>query len=276
MTTTLIDLKNITIGSDPEFFIIDKDKKAFPSFDLFEGTKEDPEDKGNGFAIVKDNVLIEMNIPPAPTREDFVRYMKEGKYMINSVLELRGLKLFSTDSMKYAPRYLRHPEACVFGCSAYKNAWEKGIFSAEDMSHLPIRVSGTHLHVGYSLSEDCKISKKDMNRAIARAFDYFMVYPSRLIHNDKFRSKYYGIYGCYRDTSYGLEVRALGGYFSQDKYLGWIYDGIIKSVEFCSNLENIDKLKKVNSLYNETAQATVDKYYEILGINLTELQFKDK
>lgn len=138
----LIDLENITIGSDPEFFIVDKKNNPYPSINLFEGTKENPEDKGNGFAIVKDNVLVEGNIPPANTKEEFVKYMKELKYLINSILELKGLKLYSTDSMKYAPRYLKHPEACIFGCSAYKNAWEKGLFQAEDMGHMPIRVAG--------------------------------------------------------------------------------------------------------------------------------------
>lgn len=113
-----------------------------------------------------------------------------------------------------------------------------------------------------------------MNGAIARAFDYFVVYPARLHHNDEFRAKYYGIYGSYRDTSYGLEVRSLGGYFSKDKFLGWIYDNTIKMLEFCSSLENIEKLKKVDSLYETVDSKLIKSYYSTLGVNINKLLIK--
>ena len=133
----LIDLDKITIGSDPEFFIVTKNGEAYPSIDLFKGTKEEPESQGNGFAILKDNVLVEGNIPPAKTCEEFVTYMKTLKSMINSVLAISGLELHSADSMQFKPRFLDHPEANVFGCSSYKNAWKVGRFSAENMSFIP-------------------------------------------------------------------------------------------------------------------------------------------
>ena len=138
----LIDIDNITIGSDPEFFIVNSKDEAFPSIGIFNGTKDEPEDQGGGFALLKDNVLVEGNIPPAKTCEEFVTYMKTLKAMMNSVLAIAGLKLHSSDSMKFKPRFLTHPEANVFGCSSYKNAWCLGSFSAENMSFMPIRVAG--------------------------------------------------------------------------------------------------------------------------------------
>lgn len=112
---SLIDINNITIGSDPEFFIITKDKKAYPSTELFNGTKDEPEQKGGGYALLKDNVLVEGNIPPASNEEEYVRYMLNLQNMINSVLEINGLQLFASDSMEYDPEHLEHPEANVFG-----------------------------------------------------------------------------------------------------------------------------------------------------------------
>ena len=270
----LIDLDNITIGSDPEFFIVDNNGNAFPSFNIFGGTKSTPEDKGDGYAVLKDNVLVEGNIPPAKTKEEYVNSMKTLKYLINSVLEVAGLKLHNADSMELKPRYLKHPEANVFGCSAYKNAWEIGLFTADDLTKKRRRSCGNHVHVGYQLLTD-KYTQKQMNRYIAKAFDYFVTYPSRLHHNDEFREKYYGNYGVYRDTQYGNECRALGGYFTGDKYLEWVYEQTIKAVQFCSEEVNLQKLDKIGSPVTKDAEYTQFQY-DILEINLKEQLVKTK
>lgn len=142
MTTALINTKNITIGADPEFFIVDKRGEAFPATSLFNGTKDSPENVGGGFALVKDNVLIEGNIPPANNEEEYIHNMKTLKAMINEVLEIAGLELHAADSMTYKPRFLKHPEAMEFGCSAFKNAWQIGSFAADNMSRFNKRVAG--------------------------------------------------------------------------------------------------------------------------------------
>jgi hypothetical protein len=270
----LIDLDKITIGSDPEFFIVDKKGDAFPSIGIFNGTKDQPEDQGGGFALLKDNVLVEGNIPPANNVDEFVASMKTLKSMMNSVLSVAGLQLHSADSMKYKPRFLEHPEANIFGCSAYKNAWELGSFSAENMSHLPVRVSGTHLHCGYTLLSD-SLTKKQMNRYIAKAFDYFAVFPSRQHFNCEFRAKYYGNYGVYRDApAYGLEVRALGGHFGADEHLAWMYEQIIKTIEYCSNSENLPLLDSVKAPVTEDVEFTMSQYM-VLGIDLNKQLIKE-
>lgn len=271
----LIDLDNITIGSDPEFFIVDKKGDAFPSIGIFNGTKESPEDQGGGFALLKDNVLVEGNIPPARNVDEFVASMKTLKSMMNSVLAVAGLQLYSADSMKFKPRFLDHPEANVFGCSAYKNAWEIGSFSAENMSFMPIRVAGHHHHIGYFLTEECQLNKKQMNRYIAKAFDYFVVYPARQHHNDEFRAKYYGNYGVYRDCpAYGVECRALGGHFTADEHLAWTYEQTIKAVRYCSNHENLVLLDSVKAPVTEDAEFTLGQY-AVLGIDLNEQLIKE-
>jgi len=270
----LIDLDNITIGSDPEFFIVDKKGDAFPSIGIFNGTKESPEDQGGGFALLKDNVLVEGNIPPAKNVDEFVASMKTLKSMMNSVLAIAGLQLHSADSMRFKPRFLEHPEANVFGCSAYKNAWELGSFSAENMSFMPVRVAGHHHHVGYHMVAGV-LDKRQMNRYIAKAFDYFVVYPARQHHNDEFRAKYYGNYGVYRDCpAYGIECRALGGHFTAEEHLAWTYEQTIKAVQYCANYENLRLLDYVKAPVTENAEFTMNQYM-VLGIDLNEQLIKE-
>lgn len=265
--TTLINTKNITIGADPEFFIVTGSGDAFPSTDLFKGSKDNPEDAGNGFALVKDNVLIEGNIPPATDKKGYIKNMQTLKGMINDILEIAGLKLHAADSMEYKPRFLQHPEAKEFGCSAYKNAWNIGMFSAENMGRFNKRVAGAHQHIGYELTTD-KLTKRKMNRYIAKAFDFFVVYPARLHHNDEFREKFYGEYGNYRDCpAYGVECRSLGGHFTDDKYLAWVYEQTIKTIEFCSIDTNIQLLDLVDQPVTKDSKL-MTKYYDILKINL--------
>lgn len=272
--TTLINTKKITIGADPEFFIITNKGEAFPSTDLFRGTKDEPEDMGGEFALVKDNTLIEGNIPPSTTKEGYIKNMQTLKGMIGEVLEIAGLKLHSADSMEYKPRFLQHPEAKEFGCSAYKNAWDIGTFSAENMSRFNKRVAGAHQHIGYELTTD-KATKRKMNRYIAKAFDFFVVYPARLHHNDLFREKFYGEYGNYRDCpAYGVECRSLGGFFTHDDYLPWVYDQTIKSIEFCSNEENLKLLDAVDQPKTDDTEL-MNKYYDILGIDLKKQLIKN-
>lgn len=265
----IINTSNLTIGSDPEFFVVQKDGSAYPSTHLLKGTKEMPEDMGEGYAILKDNVLVEGNIPPAKTKEEFVSNMKQLKAMINTLLHMKGLNLHSADSMDYDKNHLEHPEANEFGCSAYKNGWQLGSFSAEDMSYMPKRVAGFHIHIGYEII-DKKFSKSFLNIMIARAFDYFVVLPARIHFNDEFRAKYYGVFGVYRDCSYGIECRALGGYFTENKYLEWVYDNTIKALEFCSSEENIAILEQIEVPSFDTIDQTMTTY-KMLGVDIQTL-----
>ena len=106
-----------------------------------------------------------------------------------------------------------------------------------------------------------------MNQYIAKAYDYFVTYPSRLHHYDEFRAKYYGMFGVFRDTSYGIEARALGGFFTDDKYLEWVYNQTIKTIEFCSNQDNLLALDNITEpeMGNEDLMFN---NYSALGIEL--------
>ena len=101
-------------------------------------------------------------------------------------------------------------------------------------------------------------------------FDYFVVYPSRQIYNDPVRAKYYGDYGNFRITSYGVECRSLGGYFTDDKYLSWLFDQSMKIFDFCGNPDNIKLLDLVG-----TPDENTEENYKVLGINLHEKLYEN-
>lgn len=230
-------ISKITIGSDPEFFI-HSGSLFVPSTFLIPGDKETPYPMGNGFFIQKDNVLIEGNIPPAHSKEEYIYNMKHLKGLMNDYLKIidPNLHIVCADSAEFELELLQSiPEANVFGCHPYLNAWSGVLTKAQSLSHLPYRTSGFHHHIGYELNN--KYNKEDVNILLVKAYDFFVTTQARKIYNDKIRSYYYGELGSYRNCpKYGVECRSLGGYFAQDEYLPKIYDAIMQSIEYVNEL----------------------------------------
>ena len=259
--------KNITIGSDPEFFIY-KDDKPVSSIGIIKGEKHTPDEVEPGYGVLKDNVLIEGNIPPADNKEDFIKNFKNLKRIMSDILAVKGYKLVCGDSAEFSADQLNNPKAKEFGCAPYINAWTMGMKSPVDLGRMPFRVAGSHIHWGYEYSG--KLAQEYVALYLTRAFDYFVVYPSRLIYDDPIRSQFYGDYGNFRITTYGVECRSLGGYFGDDKYLSWIYDQGIKIFDFCANEDNIKLLDLVGP-----PDVNTEESYKILGINLEEQLYED-
>jgi len=259
----MIDKSKLTIGSDPEFFC-EVDGEIVSSIGIIPGDKYSIV-KVEEFFVFKDNVLVEGNIPPAKSKEEFVGYMKGLKKVIKTYFDVTTI---SKNSHAFTKAQLRDSEANIFGCEAYSCAWDaKGIeIHAADLSKYMSRTAGFHIHIGYTLTSDA-IAKKDMNLALARAFDYFCVIPAREKAPDSFRDENYGALGSYRDKPYGLEVRGLGAFFSQDEYLEWVYDRTIDSIDYCSIQENVNKLLSL-----ESEPAFTGPEYQQLGIDYNKIK----
>lgn len=253
-------IKNILIGSDPEFFIFKEDVPE-SSIGLIKGTKYNPQEVVPGYGILKDNVLIEGNIPPAGSKEEFINNMRQLKDFMSELIAPNHL--VAADSAEFTDQQLDSFEARQFGCAPYFNAWTLSINSPKDLADLNWRVAGFHIHFGYEYDGD--ISSDYFAMYVARAFDYFVTYPSRKIFNDPIRSKYYGDFGNFRIKPYGVECRSLGGYFCKDEYLGWVYEQSVKALKFCEDPNNIEKLDKITS-----PEANAEENYKILNINLEE------
>lgn len=250
------------IGSDPEFGILDPDGNPIPSFIFFEGTKQYPEDMGNGFSILKDNLLVEGNIPACKSKQEFIDAMKFLKGIIQIPLNRDGSALVSADILDYHPMWINTPDGQEFGCSNFRNAYsDKDIQTP--VIHTNTRELGMHVHISY-ITNNNKYKVSQYNKLIAKAMDFFLGIPSDKIHYSKERRESYGVLGSYRNSKIyqGMEYRSLGGYFTKDEYLPWIYDQTVKAMEFCAVEENLTKLESIES--------PDEKYYKLLGIKLEE------
>ena len=138
-------IKNLTFGSDPEYFIRNKNTgKIVSSISIINGTKEDPEPLGQGFFILKDNVLAEGNVPPVKTKSEFIYVMTELKRRINEYIQKKFpvLELCHADCLEVDMAFLSHPEALQFGCSPFFNAWDTESHKAKDLSEESFRTAG--------------------------------------------------------------------------------------------------------------------------------------
>jgi hypothetical protein len=116
-----------------------------------------------------------------------------------------------------------------------------------------------------------------MDRIITKAFDLFVIIPSCLIHVDQRRFENYGGLGQYRETSYGVECRSLGGFFADDMYLGWVFDQALKTLEFVRDPWNAGKLltlEKPLAEFKGGMFAYDSSVYKILGIDFQEQVIK--
>lgn len=85
-------IDGITIGADPELFIVDNNNKVISAVGLIPGEKGKPyvaDDMPKGFGIEIDNILGEFNIPPVTSKRGFItniNYMKN--YIDNFVKQI--------------------------------------------------------------------------------------------------------------------------------------------------------------------------------------------
>jgi hypothetical protein len=238
-------IKDLTFGSDPEYFVRNETTGMIvSSIPIIEGTKELPESMGDGYSILKDNILVEGNIPPARDKAGFIANMGELQFRLDTYIKARYpvLGLYHSDCEEVSDMFLSHPEALQFGCSPYLNAWDEESHRAKDMSDVNYRTAGFHIHIGYNTTEGCPWSKETLNKVITRAFDLFVIIPSCLVNVDRRRFENYGGLGQYRQTSYGLECRSLGAFFAAEKYIPWVFDQTLKAIEFVSEEKNLYKL----------------------------------
>ena len=66
--------QKFTIGTDPEFFLQSQETQEFVPASMFflEHNKDNPKDFGGGFGVLRDNVMVEFNVPPASSKEEFI------------------------------------------------------------------------------------------------------------------------------------------------------------------------------------------------------------
>lgn len=225
-------LKNITIGTDPELFIWDRENnKVVSSIGLIPGEKGAayrPKGFKKGFGLQIDNILAEFNIPPVKSKKDFVANINLMKdYIHKFVSDINPnytIKCSASEIVDWSE--LQSPEAKLFGCCPDYNVYTESMNDVPNGGATNLRTTGTHIHVGY---DNPNIED---SLTMIKLMDIFVGIPSVLMDTDTRRRLLYGKAGCFRLTKYGFEYRTLSGYFiSTDLNMEIIYDQTMKALE---------------------------------------------
>lgn len=248
-----MQLTNITIGSDPELFIInEKTGKVVSSIGLIPGEKGDPwvgDDMPNGFGLETDNIVAEFNIPPASDGVSFINnieYMKQ--YIDKFVKNINpDLGILCAASQMVDKSELQSPQAKLFGCDVDFNAYTQEPNPKPKGNRTNLRSCGFHIHIGYN---DNNI---DSSILLVKYLDAYLGLPSLLKDTDKKRRSLYGKAGCFRLTSYGVEYRVLSSAMMKDtETLQFVWDQLAKAIRAYNNQRDLPPEEMVISAINDS------------------------
>lgn len=121
-------IKNITIGADPELFIINTSTgDVVSAIGLLPGKKDKPYKKGmpKGFGVEIDGILGEFNIPPCTSKEEYVDSIKYMKNWIKNYVKNvdPNLDICCKATMLVPEDQLLDPLANEIGCLSDFNAY---------------------------------------------------------------------------------------------------------------------------------------------------------
>ena len=207
---------SLLIGTDPEFFIVNPKTKEFKSsIGVLRGTKTQPQDLGKGYSLFSDNVLAEMNIPAAPSRDQLLDNIGTG---LNKLQQVLGSSYyFSVQASGYFPEQeLQSEEAKKIGCEPEYCAYELAMVPKQDFDS-NFRSAGGHIHLGYSEDEFPLRGEDNFSKIwVIRMLDLFLGIPSLWLDTDPSsvkRRSLYGSAGTHRPKVYGVEYRATSNFW---------------------------------------------------------------
>ena len=261
--------KTVLIGSDPELFVA-KQGVISSAIGLVGGSKEAPRPTEFG-ALQEDNVLLEFNILPAASVEEFKHHIKAVLKDAQDTLTPFHMELVaSLSSHSYSIEDLDSfgEAAWVFGCDPDFNAWTGSMNDRPCADDICLRTAGGHLHIGYSHLVD-KVSKK-LNNEIIQMCDYLLGLPSILMDKDDRRRELYGKSGAMRHKKYGPEYRTLSNFWLfSDELLAWAYENAKASYERVSELEAFKSIisgEEVQRIINQGDKVAAKAACQSLGV----------
>lgn len=254
--------KNIKVGADPELFLKVKGGEFVPACGLIGGSKDKPKkiDKV-GHAVQEDNVMVEYNIRPAKTVEEF---LESHKFVLNYLRQmLPEYELAVAASVEFRKDQLQHPQAKVFGRDPDYNAWTLEV-NPPPTAKSNLRTAGGHIHVGYD-----NPSIQDQV-ALAKAMDLFIGVPSILLDADDRRRSRYGKAGAFRPKDYGIESRTPSNFWiANDKLQAWAFNNTRAACAFLNDggLKAIERdAAEIQNIINNGDKAKAQVYCDRLQL----------
>jgi len=209
--------EEILIGGDPEFFVTNG-TGFISAKGLLGGSKEEPKKIKNG-AVQEDNIMLEMNIIPSATVQEFNTNVAAILHEVSIMLHTKKLALVtSTGECKLDAKLQQLPEIFEFGCEPDFDAWTGDVNPAPDLANINMRFAGGHLH--------CSVNRAlsyEEQRNLVQWFD--LCVGTYCVLNDKntTRATYYGTPGRFRPTKYskncmGVEYRVPSNFWMLNRH----------------------------------------------------------
>jgi hypothetical protein len=267
-------IKNITLGSDPEYACFDQNGTPRSAVGFIPGTKKEPFQLEDQWSCQIDNVGAEMCIPVCTTEEEFVHAMLHGKYLVEKkIQEMQpNWTVRSVSSARYSQEELNSDTARMFGCEPSYCVYTQEQSPRPHPSQVGnLRSFGCHIHIGYQ-TDDRAMDAADK---IIRAMDICVGLGSVIIDTDSDRRSIYGNAGDLRfrqveDVNI-VEYRTLGGAMHLDEErLSWVYKQTMKAVEMVNNWSDFyqDHGKVVEEAINTGDEATCRELMGLFNISL--------
>lgn len=262
-------IDNVTIGSDPEMFIINESTgKVVSSVGMIPGYKGDPwldeewkKPEMKGYGLETDNILAEFNIPPVTNKKDFIQaheYMKD--YIRKFVKKINPeYGILCAASMIVDEDQLQSDQAKEFGCSEDFCAYTEDVNPKPEGTRTNLRSAGQHIHLGYN---DPDIPSSLL---MIKYLDQYLGLPSVVVDQDSRRRSLYGKAGCFRLCPYGLEYRVLSAaMYSNPVRTGVVWDCIERAIRAYNNEAELISPEIIQEAINtsnvEMAKELIEKH----------------
>lgn len=198
----------ITIGADPEFFVVDRQSGSIvPACGRFGGTKEKPiiipRKHNYDIRYHEDNVALELGFKEQTNIEAFTRVVTYAIDSLENLCEERGLMLCrdDTSSYEFGTSELQSPDAQRFGCDPDFDAYTGG----QQRSNIPDfenwRFTGGHIHLGGKFNCPPFVVAMFMDIAVG------LTLGQSAVNACDRRGMWYGQPGIFRPKPYGIEYR---------------------------------------------------------------------
>lgn len=197
----------ITLGSDPEIFVVDGKGELLPAFDFLPSKAK----KYNGLAFW-DGFQAEFITAHSSCLAGHVDYIRNGLKAVLTAARLKDPKAkLSHQSVLEVPEKILmscKPEHAALGCDPSKNIYGAAGLKVEDGRFLPLRFAGGHIHFGTGKAGQVPEVTERMIKACdaiagVASVSLFAEFDSPL------RRQYYGLAGEYRVPPHGVEWRTL-------------------------------------------------------------------
>jgi hypothetical protein len=223
-------IKNITIGSDPEGWIVNKlTGEPTPITGLLKGSKGEPISFLPGYGYQEDNCSWEFNIPPCKTKEQFIDTFSAALEELESVLDEYILRI--TPSIEFDSSLLTEKSQVEIGCSEDFNAYTYDVETIPNLAITGKRFAGGHIHIGYNNPN------WEKSVLLCKHFDVYLGLLAVLLDNDTERKAIYGTPGRHRIKDYGIEYRTLSNFWIKSpELIALIWDQAIAAIKNCNEI----------------------------------------